>query len=127
MGALLDRAEQRMRAAISALPDGCYRSEAHLDNTGSLLEPVTLRVAITIRGDRLEADFTGCPPQVAGPMNLGPAHATTAVFTMTKAFLDPHGPINAGAMRPMSVIVPEGTMLNAARPPACGEMGEGAR
>jgi N-methylhydantoinase B len=124
MGALLDRAEHRMCAAIAALPDGSYRCEVHLDNTGGLPEPLTLKVRLTIRGDRLEADFTGCPPQVLGPTNLGPAHATTAVFTMTKAFLDPHGPINAGAMRPLTVIAPEGTMLNARSPAACGAIGE---
>jgi N-methylhydantoinase B len=124
MAALLDRAERRMCAAIAALPDGSYRCEAHLDNTGDLPEPLTLKVKLTIRGDRLEADFTGCPPQVLGPTNLGPAHATTAVFTMTKAFLDPHGPINAGAMRPLTVIAPEGTMLNARSPAACGAIGE---
>jgi N-methylhydantoinase B len=124
MAALLDRAEQRMRAAISALPDGSYGCEVHLDNTGSLAEPLTLTVKLTIRGDQLEANFTGCPPQVLGPTNLGPAHATTAVFTMTKAFLDPHGPINAGAMRPLTVIAPEGTMLNARSPAACGAIGE---
>ncbi len=124
MAALLDRAERRMRAAIAALPDGSYRCEAHLDNTGDLPEPLTLKVTLTIRGDHLEADFTGCPPQVLGPTNLGPAHATTAVFTMTKAFLDPHGPINAGAMRPLTVIAPEGTMLNARSPAACGAIGE---
>ncbi len=124
MGALLDRAEQRMRSAIAALPNGRYRCETHLDNTGALPEPLTLKVKLTISGDQLEADFTGCPPQVSGPMNLGPAHATTAAFTMTKAFLDPHGPINAGAMRPLTVIVPEGTMLNARPPAACGAIGE---
>jgi N-methylhydantoinase B len=124
MAALLDRAEQRMRSAISALPDGSYRCEVHLDNTGGLPEPLTLKVELTICGDQLEADFTGCPPQVLGPTNLGPAHATTAVFTMTKAFLDPHGPINAGAMRPLKVIAPEGTMLNARSPAACGAIGE---
>jgi N-methylhydantoinase B len=124
MAALLDRAEQRMRTAIAALPDGEYRCETHLDNTGSSPEPLTLRLRLRIDGDGLTADFTGCPPEVPGPTNLGPAHATTAVFTMTKAFLDPHGPINAGAMRPLRVIVPEGTMLNARPPAACGAIGE---
>ncbi len=124
MDALLDRAERRMRAAIRDLPDGEYRCETHLDNTGGLPEPLTLKLRLTVAADRLEADFTGCPPQVPGPTNLGPAHATTAVFTMTKAFLDPRGPINAGAMRPLVVVVPEGTMLNARPPAACGAIGE---
>ncbi|MSP89212.1 MAG: hydantoinase B/oxoprolinase family protein [Alphaproteobacteria bacterium] len=124
MNALLDRAEQRMRAAIAALPDGAYRCEVHLDNTGNLPEPLTLKLCLTVSGDGLVADFTGCPPQVLGPTNLGPAHTSTAVYTMTKALLDPRGPINAGAMRPLKVIAPEGTMLNARSPAACGAIGE---
>ena len=124
MSTLLDRADRRMRAAIESLPDGVYRCETHLDNSGDSAEPLTLKLALTIAGDRLIADFAGCPPQVPGPTNLGPAPATTAVFTMTKAFLDPHGPINSGAMRPLTVLVPEGTMLNARSPAACGAIGE---
>jgi N-methylhydantoinase B len=124
MDTLLDRAEHRMRAAIRALPDGEYRCETHLDNTGGLPEPLTLKLRLTINGDHLDADFSGCPAQVPGPTNLGPAHTSTAVFTMTKAFLDPHGPINAGAMRPVTVVTPEGTMLNARPPAACGAIGE---
>lgn len=124
MNALLDRAERRMRAAIADLPDGEYRCETHLDNTGALPEPLTLKLRLSVAGDGLAADFTGCPPQVPGPTNLGPAHASTAVYTMAKAFLDPRGPINAGAMRPLKVIVPEGTMLNARSPAACGAIGE---
>lgn len=124
MSTLLDRAETRMRAAIETLPDGVYRCEAHLDNSGDSTEPLTLKLALTVKGDELLADFSGCPPQVPGPTNLGPAHATTAVFTMTKAFLDPHGPINSGAMRPLNIVVPEGTMLNARSPAACGAIGE---
>ncbi|MBV8600246.1 MAG: hydantoinase B/oxoprolinase family protein [Candidatus Eremiobacteraeota bacterium] len=124
MTTLLDRAERRMRAAIARLPDGVYRCETYLDNSGDTPEPLLLKVALRVRGDELTADFTGCPPEVPGPTNLGPAHASTAVFTMTKAFLDPHGPINAGAMRPLHTIVPEGTMLNARLPAACGAIGE---
>ncbi|MBV8150613.1 MAG: hydantoinase B/oxoprolinase family protein, partial [Candidatus Eremiobacteraeota bacterium] len=124
MEALLDRAEARMRAAIATLPDGTYRCEAYLDNSGDSAEPLLLKLALTVDGERLTADFTGCPPEVPGPTNLGPAHASTATFTMTKAFLDPHGPINAGAMRPLQIIVPEGTMLNARPPAACGAIGE---
>jgi N-methylhydantoinase B len=121
---LLDRAEQRMRSAIAMLPSGTYRCEAYLDNTGDSAEPLLLKVALRIDEDHLTADFSGCPPEVPGPTNLGPAHATTATFTMAKAFLDPQGPINAGAMRPITVIVPEGTMLNARPPAACGAIGE---
>ncbi len=124
MVALLDRAEARMRDAIRRLPEGEYAYESYLDHSGNSPEPLLVKVCLTVRGDRIHADFSGCPPQVAGPINVGPAHAGTAVYTMTKAFLDPSGPINGGALRPISVSAPEGTVVNARPPAACGAIGE---
>lgn len=124
MTALLDRAEARMREAIGRLPDGDYPYESYLDHSGTSPDPILLKVCISVRGDSIHADFAGCPPQVAGPTNVGPAHAGTAVYTMVKAFLDPRGPINGGAFRPISVSTPEGTVVNARPPAACGAIGE---
>ncbi len=122
--ALLDRAERRMRDAIRGVPDGEYAYETYLDNSGDSPEPLRLKVKLTVAGDEIHADFTGCAPQVLGPANLGPAPATTATFTMTKALLDPAGPINAGALRPVKVTTPLGTVVNARPPAACGAIGE---
>ena len=122
--ALLDRAEVRMREAIRQVPDGVYEYETYLDNTGASPEPLPLRLRLTVEDDTLDADFSGCAPQVAGPTNLGPATSTTAVFTMAKALLDPKGPINAGAMRPLTVTAPLGSVVNARPPAACGAIGE---
>jgi N-methylhydantoinase B len=124
LDALLDRAEQRMRAAIRTVPDGRYRYETWLDNSGESPRPLRLRLELTVRDDSIHADFAGCAPQVLGPANLGPAPATTAVFTMTKALLDPAGPISAGALRPLTVSAPLGTVVNARPPAACGAIGE---
>lgn len=121
---LLDRAEARMRKAIRTLPDGDYEYETWLDNSGESPRPLRLRLKLTVKDDAIHADFAGCAPQVIGPANLGPAPATTAVFTMTKALLDPGGPINAGALRPLSVSAPLGTVVNARPPAACGAIGE---
>ena len=124
LGALLDRAERRMRDAIERLPDGAYRYETYLDNSGDSPEPLLLKLDLTVAGNEIHADFTGCAPQVLGPANLGPAPATTATFTMTKSLLDPTGPINAGALRPIRVTAPLGTVVNARPPAACGAIGE---
>ncbi len=121
---LLDRAEQRMREAIRGVPDGDYAYESYLDNSGDSAEPLRLKLKLTVAGDEIHADFTGCAPQVLGPANLGPAPATTATFTMTKALLDPAGPINAGALRPLKVTAPLGSVVNARHPAACGAIGE---
>jgi N-methylhydantoinase B len=122
---LLDRAEARMRAAIGQLPAGAYSYETYLDHvSGSDARPLPLRLTLHVGNGEIHADFSGCPPQVDGPTNLGPAHAWTATYTMVKAFLDPTSPINAGALRPIRVTAPLGTVINAKPPAACGAIGE---
>ena len=122
---LLDRAEARMRAAIRQLPPGDYSYETYLDHVGGGdARPLPLRVKLTVSDGDIHADFSGCPPQVKAPTNLGPAHAWTATYTMAKAFLDPKGAINAGALRPIRVTAPLGTVVNARPPAACGAIGE---
>ena len=101
-----------------------YSYETYLDNSGDSPEPLLLKLKLAVSGSEIHADFTGCAPQVLGPANLGPAPATTATFTMTKALLDSSGPINAGAMRPLKVTAPLGTVVNARPPAACGAIGE---
>lgn len=124
-GMLLDRAEARMRAAIRQLPAGAYAYEAYLDHVGGTdARPLPLRLTLHVGNGEIHADFSGCPPQVKGPTNLGPAHAWTATYTMVKAFLDPSSPINAGALRPIRVTAPLGTVINAKPPAACGAIGE---
>ena len=48
LGALLDRAERRMRDAIGRLPDGAYRCETYLDNSGDSPEPLLLKLELTV-------------------------------------------------------------------------------
>jgi N-methylhydantoinase B len=121
---LMDRAETRMRRAIRALPDGCYRYEAHLESGRERLEPLTVRAAVTVAGETITVDLTGTSPQTAGPTNVGPAMAPTGAFTIIKSFLDPGSDVNSGAFRPLTVITPPGTIVNANPPAPCGGMVE---
>ena len=121
---LLDRAEQRMRQRIRELPPGQYAYEAYLEGGHDHLEPLRVRASVTVSGDRVIVDLAGTSPQTAGPTNVGPAMAPTGAFTILKAFLDPGGEINSGAFRPLTVIAPEGTIVNARRPAPCGGMVE---
>ena len=121
---LMDRAEQRMRRAIRALPDGQYAYESHLESGRSRLEPLTVRAQVTVRGETITVDLTGTSPQSAGPTNVGPAMAPTGAFTIIKSFLDPGTDVNSGAFRPLTVITPPGTIVNANPPAPCGGMVE---
>ena len=121
---LMDRAEARMRTAIRKLRDGEYAYEAHLESGRERLEPLTVRAKVTVAGDAITVDLTGTSPQTAGPTNVGPAMAPTGAFTIVKAFLDPGSDVNSGAFRPLSVITPAGTIVNADPPAPCGGMVE---
>jgi N-methylhydantoinase B len=122
--ALMDRAETRMRKAIRALREGEYVYEAHLESGRERLEPLSVRARVTIAGERIAVDLTGTSPQTAGPTNVGPAMAPTGAFTIVKAFLDPGADVNSGAFRPLTVVTPRGSIVNADPPAPCGGMVE---
>ena len=121
---LLDRAERRMIRRIGELTPGRYAYEAYLEGGRERLEPLRVRATVTIEADSITVDLAGTSPQTAGPTNVGPAMAPTGAFTILKSFLDPGGEINSGAFRPLRVLAPEGTVVNAQRPAPCGGMVE---
>ncbi len=120
----MDRAEGRMRRAIRGLRAGEYVYEAHLEAGTERLEPLTVRAKVTIAGDTITVDLAGTSPQTLGPTNVGPAMAPTGAFTIIKSFLDPGSDVNSGAFRPLTVITPPGTIVNANPPAPCGGMVE---
>jgi len=121
---LMDRAEGRMRHAIRGLRAGDYVYEAHLEAGTERLEPLTVRAKVTVAGDTITVDLAGTSPQTLGPTNVGPAMAPTGAFTIIKSFLDPGADVNSGAFRPLTVITPPGTIVNANPPAPCGGMVE---
>jgi len=121
---LMDRAEGRMRRAIRGLRAGEYVYEAHLEAGTERLEPLTVRAKVTVAGDTITVDLAGTSPQTLGPTNVGPAMAPTGAFTIIKSFLDPGSDVNSGAFRPLTVITPPGTIVNANPPAPCGGMVE---
>ena len=121
---LLDASEQRMRVALADLPDGEYRHIAYLDGNSADHFPLHVSVTLRVTGDQVHADFSGTSPQVAAPLNAGPAIGPTSMLTIIKSFLDPAGVINSGTLRPIRVTVPERTILNARYPAPCGGLNE---
>ncbi|MDB4224640.1 hydantoinase B/oxoprolinase family protein [Granulosicoccus sp.] len=114
-----DRAEALMRAELTALPDGRWSAEDFLDNDGIEDVPLAIKVALEIEGDQLTIDFTGSAAQCAGPVNIAlPTSVATAYVAIKHLF--PALPANAGVMRPINVIVPEGSLLSAEFPAPTG-------
>ncbi len=124
MSAILDQGERRMCHAISELPGGTYAYEDYFDSDALSDKAILLRVAVKVEDKRVAFDFTGSSKQIQGPFNCSLASTATATFTALKALLDPKSPINGGAFRPIEVFAPDGTIVNARWPAACGGFGE---
>jgi len=117
---VVDYGERRMRAALADLPDGTWRATDVLDSTGAAPDqqrPARVAVAVTVVGDGVTVDFTGTDPQSRGNVNAVEAVTVSAVAYALRSAVDPTIPANGGAMRPVRVVAPAGTIV-AARPPA---------
>jgi N-methylhydantoinase B/oxoprolinase/acetone carboxylase alpha subunit len=117
---VVDYGERRMRAALADLPDGAWWADDVLDSTGAAPEqqrPARVAVAVTVTGDEAAFDFTGSDPQARGNVNAVEAVTVSAVAYALRAAVDPSIPANGGALRPVRVVAPAGTIV-AARPPA---------
>jgi len=123
---LLDASERQSRAAIAALPDGTYTAEDVIDGDGVTMDPIHVKVAVTIEGSTITADFTGCPPSVTGPINCARGALQSAVRTIIKALAGPQAPSNEGWFRPLVVIAPPGTIFTAEKPAPTGWYYEGS-
>ena len=121
---ILQRSEDVMRRRIRELEDGDYYAEGYIESDGVSSAPLVGRLKLTIEGEEMIADFSGTSAQAAGPTNVGPSMTLTSLGAITKAFLDPHTPINHGSFEPITIIAPEGTIVNARHPAPCGGMVE---
>ncbi|HUQ95448.1 MAG TPA: hydantoinase B/oxoprolinase family protein [Bryobacteraceae bacterium] len=115
---LLEYSERMMRASIRRLPEGRYAFEDYLDSDGLSSEPIRIAVAITLRDGAAEVDFTGSDPQAAGPVNANYAIALAATMYVFRCLIREDVPFTEGLMRPVRVIAPAGTVVNALAPAA---------
>ena len=117
---IVDYGERRMRAALAALPDGMWTFDDVIESTGPRADqqhPVRITVALTIDGDTATFDFTGTGSQQPGNVNAVEAVTVSAVAFALRTATDPTIPANGGALRPVRVVAPAGSIV-AARPPA---------
>src|SRR5665213_1280240 len=117
-GELLNYTERLTRAMLRGIPDGEYRFEDFLDSDGITDEPVRIAVSLRIRGDRAEVDFTGSSAQVAGSVNANYAIAVSAAMYCFRCLIETDVPYNAGLLRPIRVIAPDRSVVNAGLPAA---------
>jgi 5-oxoprolinase (ATP-hydrolysing) len=106
-----DNAESCMRRAIRRLRDGAFRYE--LDNG----QAIAVRVTVDAAAGAVTVDFTGTSPQQANNFNAPRAVTVAAVLYVFRTLIDEPIPLNAGCLRPLTIVVPPGSMLDP-RPPA---------
>ena len=115
---LIGRSEAMTRQALRALPEGKYRYVNYLDNDGiELDQPIRIEVEAEIKAGAIHFDFTGSSAQVKGPLNCVPSGTQAAACFAVRAVTDPEIPTNGGCFRPISLTLPEGSIVNP-RPPA---------
>ncbi|MFT4048958.1 MAG: hydantoinase B/oxoprolinase family protein [Solirubrobacterales bacterium] len=115
--AVLDYAERIARDGIAQLPTGTREAEDVLEASGDAPSDITLRLKVTVEATRVILDFSGTDPQDAGNLNCPLAVTESACYFAIRSLAAPDAPACAGAWRPVEVIVPEGSILNA-QPPA---------
>jgi N-methylhydantoinase B len=117
---LLDYSERLVRAELAQMPAGEFRAEDFLDDDGISGEPVGIRVALRFDPKRARAvvDFAGSDRQVTGSINAVYAITYSAVYYVFRCLLADDAPATAGIMRPIEVLAPEGTVVNATPPAA---------
>jgi N-methylhydantoinase B len=109
--AVLDYAERRTRACLAALPDGVRTAQDVLEAPAG--EDLTLKLRARVRGERLELDFSGSATQHEGNLNCPLAVTRSACLFAVRVLTDPEIPPSAGAYRPIEIVAPRGSVLNA--------------
>lgn len=115
MTEVLGYSERRMRAALEAIEDGRYEARDVLEGREG---DIPLCLVAEVRGDSISLDFTGSAGQHGGNLNCPLAVTRSACYFAVRVLTDPDIPPTAGAYRPIEVIAPEGSLLNARSPAA---------
>jgi N-methylhydantoinase B len=110
------QSERMMRGEIEKIPDGIYKAEDYLENTGTSDDPIKIAVTIEIQGDSVNIDYTGTDNQVEGPVNAVWGVTLSGVYYVFRCITDPSIPANNGCYKPIEAYAPRGTLLNPTSP-----------
>jgi len=113
-----DYTERILRETIRAIPDGRYSFVDQLDDDGISEDPVRIAVEVKIRQDEAVLDFSASSPQVEGGVNANFAVTCSAVLYVFRSLIDEDIPFNTGLMKPLKIIAPKGSVVNALFPAA---------
>jgi N-methylhydantoinase B len=114
--ALIAYAERITRATIAAIPAGSYEFTDYLDDDGFSEQPIAIHVKVTVADSTLTVDFSGSAPEAQGSINAVASVAKSAVYYVVRCLMPEDAPANHGTFVPVTIIAPEGTVVNARAP-----------
>lgn len=116
---LFEATRKQMESEIRTIPNGVYRGESTVyfdgKNPGSRY---TIRVKITVEDEKITFDYSDTDPQTNGFVNGTYTSSASATVLTFLQMVNPRIPHNDGMIQPLEIIIPEGTILNAAYPAA---------
>jgi N-methylhydantoinase B len=116
--AIMEHSDRSARARTRSIPDGLYEAESYMDDDGiDIGTPVPIRVKVEVNGDQMVVDLSEVSKQVRGFYNSGVTTGHACAQVAYKCLTSPTDyPINDGAFRSLTVIVPPGRVVSATRP-----------
>ena len=114
MEEIMNNSERRMRSEIKAMPNGVFTSKDYLEDIFG--EDPTIAVTVTIDGDEIKFDYSGTSQQVDAPVNAPLGVTIAGIYYTLISATDPTIPVNDGCFRPITLKVPEGSIMNPRRP-----------
>jgi N-methylhydantoinase B len=116
---LFESTRKMMEAEIRTIPDGTYHGEAMVYYDGKTPgSTYTIRVEITVADGRITFDYSDTDPQTPGFVNGTYTSSASATILTFLQMVNPDIPHNEGMVEPIEIIIPQGTILNAAYPAA---------
>ena len=116
---LFNSTEKMMRAEIRTIPNGIYSGEATVYYDGQIPgSKYKIRVKITVEDEEISFDYSETDPQTGGFVNGTYTSSASATLLTFLQMVNPDMPHNDGMIRPVEIIIPEGTLLNAKFPAA---------
>ena len=114
---IIDRTESSMRSAIEKIADGIYAHEGIIEGAGKKSD-IKIKLTVKVEGSDIHVDFDGTSNQVDWGVNVVYNFTYAYVFMAIKSAFDPDIPINEGAIRPVKMTAPEGSITNCKFPAA---------
>ena len=116
---LMDYAESRMRAELSAFRDGVYSFADYMEDDGIEDRPYRIHVDVHVQGDEVVVDYGSTDAQAQGPINAVLSVAWSSAYNAILHLTDPSIPKNSGCFRPIKIVAPGGSLVNADYPATC--------